>query len=327
MCETVIVAELEYNKARHIFESVEEFEFISSKEDEKSMSEAVLKNNSRAVITGVEPYESELYQALSESSQGKGAIIARFGVGYDNINLELAQRNKIVVTNIPDLGPGVAEHAIFLLGALIRHISELDKSFRERKFSPIAGSELADKTLVIAGFGKIGRRVARIAHFGFGMKVIAADIMPVNNVEEFKRENGLEDYVNDIDRVLSQADFVSVNMAANDKTHHFFNADRFAKFKKGSFLVNTARGRVIDEVALFDALATGHLGGAALDVFENEPYEPISEDKDLRKLDNVVLTPHVASNTVETNERMAKGCIENIANFLAGRLDKLTRVI
>ncbi len=327
MKETIIVTELEYQKAKHIFESIDEYNIVAACEDEEEFASAVSQYNSRAVIVGVAPYKDVLYRALKESSDGKGAIIARFGVGYDNINFDLAKENNIVVTNIPDLGPGVAEHTIFMLGALIRHIAKLDKTFREGKFNPITGYEFAGKTLVVAGFGKIGRRVARIGSFGFGMKVIAADIMPVDDVEQFKRNNGLEDYVNDIDKVLPFADFVSVNMAATDKTHHFFDSERFSKFKEGSFIVNTARGRLIDEQALFDALVSGHLGGAAIDVFENEPYVPMNPEKDLRKLDNVILTPHVASNTFETNERMARGCIENISNFFAGRLDKLTRIV
>ncbi len=327
MSEAIIIAEPEYLKAQHIFERMKDFDCIAFQDDEQALAKSILDNNSRAVIVGVVPYKNQLYSALAKTGGGKGAIIARFGVGYDSIDLELAKQNNIIVTNVPDLGPCVAEHTIFMLGALIRNIAKLDREFRNGRFAPITGTELAGKTLVVAGLGRIGGRVAKIASFGFGMKVIAADIRKVDNIDELKRQYGLTDYVNDIDEVLPRADFISINMAASDATHHFFNADRLAKIKKGAFLVNTARGRLIDETALYDALATDHLAGAAIDVFETEPYQPINPDKDLRKLDNVVLTPHVSSNTIETNERMASSCLENIANFFAGRLDNLTRVV
>jgi lactate dehydrogenase-like 2-hydroxyacid dehydrogenase len=115
-------------------------------------------------------------------------------------------------------------------------------------------------------------------------------------------------------------------LPANAGTQRFINAARLAWLKPAAMLINTARGAVLDEEALHDALAAGRLAGAALDVFENEPYRPVRPDKDLRQLDNVVLTPHIGSNTREANQRMAEACLANVRAFFAGRLDRLTRV-
>jgi lactate dehydrogenase-like 2-hydroxyacid dehydrogenase len=194
--------------------------------------------------------------------------------------------------------------------------------------------ELAGKTLGILGFGVIGRRVARIAHFGFGMRVLAADCRPVREMEEqegksieaVKADLGVDLYTCDLEPVLRESDILSIHLPATEKTGDFINADRISLLKTGALVVNTARGAVVDENALFEALSDGRLGGAALDVFQNEPYQPMTPEKDLRTLPNVVLTPHVASNTREANDRMAKACLDNIANFFNGHIDRLTRV-
>ena len=165
------------------------------------------------------------------------------------------------------------------------------------------------------------------------MNVLAADSRPAEELvaqegktlEQIKATYGLSSYTNDVDAVLQEADVISVHLPANAETLNFFNAQRFSAMKRGAFFVNTSRGSLVDENALYDALASGYLAGAGLDVFVNEPYEPLSPDKDLRKLINMVLTPHVASNTVESNERMARSCLKNIANFFSNRLDELSR--
>lgn len=133
-------------------------------------------------------------------------------------------------------------------------------------------------------------------------------------------------YSDKLDAALEQADFVSIHVAANERTKHLFNAARFNAMKRGSVLINTSRGSVVDESALFDTLTAGHLSAAALDVYETEPYRPVSPEKDLRTLERVVFTPHVGSNTIEANHRMTRACLANAANFHAGKLDQLTRV-
>jgi lactate dehydrogenase-like 2-hydroxyacid dehydrogenase len=179
-----------------------------------------------------------------------------------------------------------------------------------------------------------GRRVGMIAHFGFRMRVIAAGSrLP----EELERQTGktfnalraiwgLDLYTNDPDEIFRQADVVSLHLPARAETRRLVDARRLAVMRPGALLVNTARGAVVDERALYEALASGQLAGAALDVFEHEPYQPIAPEMDLRTLDNVVLTSHTGSNTVEANRAMATAALENVTNFFAGRLERLNRV-
>jgi phosphoglycerate dehydrogenase-like enzyme len=126
--------------------------------------------------------------------------------------------------------------------------------------------------------------------------------------------------------VLGQADIVSLHLPSTPQTRHLIDADRLGGMRPEALLVNTARGAVLDEIALYDALAAGKLGGAGLDVFENEPYRPAAPGKDLRTLSQVVLTPHVASNTREANDRMARAALANVAGFFEGRIHELSRV-
>ncbi|MBI5396778.1 MAG: hypothetical protein HZA91_15900, partial [Verrucomicrobia bacterium] len=253
-----------------------------------------------------------------------GALIARFGVGHDSINKPLARQHGILVTNTPGvLDVSVAEHALWLMGCLARKISRLEARLRAGEFAGLVGMEMRGKTLGILGFGAIGRRVAAIAHFGLGMKVIACD--PVAAPENLAAL-GVERYTTDVEELFRKSDIVSVHLPANASTQRFINTARLAWLKPGAMLVNTARGAGLDEEALYDALATGRLAGAGLDVFEKEPYVPAHVSKDLRQLENVVLTPHIGSNTREANQRMAEACLANVRHFFAGQLDRLTRV-
>jgi lactate dehydrogenase-like 2-hydroxyacid dehydrogenase len=193
--------------------------------------------------------------------------------------------------------------------------------------------ELAGKTLGILGFGEIGRRVAAIAHFGFRMRVLAADVRSFSQMRQSGESElsalarlGLACYTTDVQNVFRQSDVVTIHCSANAETRGFINAERLRWMKPGALLVNTARGSLVDEDALYDALAEGRLGGAALDVFQNEPYVPATAGKDLRSLDNVVLTPHIGSNTEEANRRMAQAALKNVLLFFEGRIDEMDRV-
>ncbi len=146
------------------------------------------------------------------------------------------------------------------------------------------------------------------------------------SLAEIQATFGLERYTNDTDSLLPECDFVSIHLPATPDTRHFINAHRLKLFKPGASLVNTARGSVVDETALYDALNNGALAGAALDVFAREPYEPVLPGKDLRLLANVLLTPHISSNTREANQRMAEACVANVVHFFAGNLERLTQV-
>jgi lactate dehydrogenase-like 2-hydroxyacid dehydrogenase len=335
MHDAALVTETEFAKSEAAFRSVETLRIEPAPAAEADLAEAVRRRNARAVIVGTVRYTGPLYEALGQESKPDGALIARFGVGHDSVDKALARRHGIIVTNTPGvLDVSVAEHVFWLLGALLRHVAALDAEVKTGAFRPHMGVEVAGKTLGIVGLGRIGRRVARTAHFGFGMRVVAADVRTPGRVaeqedvpfERFCTEHGLAEYTTDVRPVLERADVVSIHLPANDETRHFFGSERLGWMRPGAVLLNTARGSIVDEAALYDALAEGRLAGAALDVFENEPYEPVSPQKDLRRLPNAVLTPHVGSNTREANRRMAERCLRNVAGFFAGRLDEIDRV-
>lgn len=335
MHEVVLVTQLEFTKGEEVFRSESRFELLPISPDEQALSEAIVARRCRAVIVGVAPYTHSLYEALGKTGGAKGALIARFGVGHDSIDKVQARQRGIIVTNTPGtLDQSVAEHAMWLMGALAKRITAADARFRAGEFVPEMGIELHGKTLGVIGFGGIGRRVAVMAHFGCGMRVLAAGRRSPTqlaetegkSIEQIRADTGLDDYTNDAESVLRESGVVSIHLPANAQTRHFFNAQRLAFLKPSAVLINTARGSLVDESALFDALSSGQIAGAALDVFEKEPYEPVSPDKDLRTLNNVVLTPHIGSNTRTANDNMAKSCLDTVAKFFENRLEELPRV-
>ncbi len=335
MAEVVLVTELEYAKAEAFFRSQTDVAAMVAPFAEEALAETVLRHSARAVILGAKPYHGRLYEALGTTGRARGAILARFGVGHDGVDKAQARQQGIVVTNTPGvLDASVAEHTLWLLGSLVRHVARLDARMRAGQFAGEAGAELSGKTLGVIGFGNIGRRVAAMAHFGFGMRVLAADSRSAQQLqaadgrplEAILGTYGVEFYSQDCDAVFRAVDAVSIHLPATAATQGFVDARRLGLMKPGSLLVNTARGSVVDEVALYDALATGQVAGAGLDVFVREPYEPVLSEKDLRRLENVVLTPHVGSNTREANLRMAQSALANVRHFLAGAMDELARV-
>ena len=339
--QPILVTNREFLKAEHLFRSVQDLQCEPAPPEEDVLAEMVAQRSVRAVIVGITPYRGPLYEALAsvaavhdrlppERNTGghrpplQSALIARFGVGYDNIDKARARQHGIIVTNTPGaLDESVAEHTLWLMGSLARHSAGLDASVRSGEFASQTGVELHGKTLGILGLGNIGRRVAAMAHFGFGMKVIACGRRAT---ADSLAECGIERYTDQAEEFFRQCDMLSVHLRSDASTRHFINAERLAWLKRGALLINTARGAVVDEAALFEELAGGRLGGAALDVFEHEPYQPVHPDKDLRKLENVVLTPHIGSNTREANGRMAEAALENVRHFLNGNMDQLSLV-
>lgn len=333
--ETILVTEKEYAKAGETFQAEALFNIQPAPAEEEALAARVLELRARAVVIGVEPYNGRLYRALRETGSGRGALIARFGVGHDGVDKAQARANGIIVCNTPGvLDVSVAEHTLWLMGSLARQIHRLAARVRAGDFGPLPGHELCGKRLGILGLGRIGRKVTRMARFGFEMEVWAADTQSVHELEareglpigDIQKSCGLAFYTPDAHQVLRECDFVSIHLPAMPSTRHFLDARRIALMKATAMLINTARGAVLDEAALYDALAAGRLGGAALDVFEHEPYRPIAPGKDLRALPNVLLTPHVASNTAEANQRMAAACLENARNFFGGNAAQLTQV-
>jgi lactate dehydrogenase-like 2-hydroxyacid dehydrogenase len=335
MPETIIVTQKEYRKAENVFQKANRYRIISAPENEDALSAVVLKENARAVIVGIERYTDSLYRALQVTGQGNGSLIARFGVGHDGVDKALARQNGSLVCNTPGtLDLSVAEHVLWLMGCVARKVSQSEARFREGDFSGETGQELHGKRLGILGFGRIGRRVAKMAHFGLGMTVWAAATSSVSDLEraekrtlaEVQKDYGIELYTDEVERVLANCDYVTVHLPAIPSTRHFINASRLALMMPTASVINTARGWVVDEEALYDALITKKIASAALDVFEHEPYQPVTSGKDLRTLSNVVLTPHIGSNTREANQRMAEACLSNLDNFFEGKLDRLTLV-
>lgn len=241
-------------------------------------------------------------------------VAANIAVGYNNIDVAGARARGIVVTNTPDvLTDSVADFTMGLLLSLTRRISEGDRLVRSRRWTGWAldfmlGVELRGRVLGIVGFGRIGRSVAARAQ-AFGMRVIATpprepDTSPATSVA-----------LHTLDYVLAHADVVSLHVPLAADTRHLIGAPQLALMKPGAILVNTSRGPVVDEAALVEALRTGPLGGAALDVFEREPHV----HPGLLGLEHVVLAPHLGSASVETRTEMADLAARNVIAVLAGR--------
>jgi phosphoglycerate dehydrogenase-like enzyme len=207
-------------------------------------------------------------------------------VGFDAVDLEACDELGVVVATTPGVNHhSVAEHAIAMLMSVARGFPELDRRVRENRWQRIASPRIMGQTLGIIGLGWIGRAVAFRA-IGLGIKVIAHEPYPH---QEFLEQWPVE--LTDIDDLLSRSDFVSLHCPMNAASHHLINAESLAKMKQGSILINTARGPLVDEAALYDALKSGHLRGAGLDVFE---IEPLILDSPLLELDNILLAGHVA---------------------------------
>ena len=242
-------------------------------------------------------------------------IIANMAVGFDNINIEEARKRGIMVTNTPDiLTESVAEHTIALMFAIARRLVESDQFMRDGKYigwAPMLflGNDLVEKTLGLVGLGRIGAAVAKRMHDGFEMKIIYYD---VKRNEELERQYHLE--YRDLENLLKESDFVSVHVPLLETTRHLIGEPQLRIMKKTAYLINTSRGPVIDEKALVVALKSGEIKGAALDVFEFEP----KITPELLQLDNVILTPHIASATEETRSKMSDLAATNIIEALEG---------
>jgi D-3-phosphoglycerate dehydrogenase len=240
-------------------------------------------------------------------------VIGRAGVGIDNIDLDAATRRGIVVANAPDSTVvSAAEHTIGLLVALARNIAQAHAALQAGRWerSRWGGVELADKTLGVLGFGRIGRQVARRA-LGLGMRVVGYD--PFVAPERF-RELGA-DHVETAEEVFAAADFVTLHLPLTEETRGFVGADAIALMRDGVRIVNAARGELVDEPALAAAIRSGKVAGAALDVFSAEPYEG-----ELLGLDNVVTTPHLAASTEEAQDRAGLIVAEQVVAALDGGL-------
>ena len=240
-------------------------------------------------------------------------VIGRAGVGVDNIDLDAATRRGVLVINAPDGNTiSTAEHTCAMLMSLARRIPHAHQSLSGGKWDrkTFTGSELYEKTLGIVGVGKIGRAVAeRMA--GFGMTVIGYD--PVLAPEAAERM-GIK--LVDVDEIFRRSDFITIHAPLNDSTRGLLNRESMARCKPGVRIVNCARGGIVDEVDLFEALESGQVGGAALDVYSQEP-PPASLEK-LLSHPHVVATPHIAASTDEAQSKVAKQITEQVIDALNG---------
>jgi lactate dehydrogenase-like 2-hydroxyacid dehydrogenase len=247
----------------------------------------------------------------------KTGIIANFGVGYNNIDVEAARARGVVVTNTPDvLTEDTADIALTLLLAVARRTGEGERQLRAGKWTGwgpmhMLGTRVGGKTLGVVGLGRIGRAVARRARHGFGMKIqfYTPSAPPPELVSELDAERR-----ETLEELLSDSDFISLHCPSTPETRHLINAERLAQMRKSAYLINTARGDVVDESALAEALASGAIAGAGLDVYEREP----AVNPKLLKMENVVLLPHLGSATQETRVAMGMRALDNLAAFFRG---------
>jgi D-3-phosphoglycerate dehydrogenase len=265
----------------------------------------------QGVIVRVAPLPGEV---IREAKQLK--IIAKHGVGYDNIEVRAATACGVVVTNTPTANSNsVAEHALAMMLALARRIGECQRDLERKALRPqkrYQGLELSGKVMGIVGLGAAGLRLARIAVGGLGMRVVGYDPYKEPWPEEVER-------VGDLDPLLAQADFLSIHVPLTKETRNLIGVEALGRMKPSAILVNTARGGIVDEAAVGEAIRAERLGGAGLDVVVDEP---LKADHPLAGLPNVILTPHIAGVTDEAMMRMAQSAATDVLRVLRGEPPK-----
>src|SRR5580693_5642651 len=300
-----------FDEARQILETACDVQYWTN--DERPPREEVLrrvKDKEGLVCLLTEKVNDELLRTAP-----KLRIAANVAVGYDNIDVETCTKRGVVATNTPGvLDETTADFAWTLMMAVARRLSEGEQLARSGNWKnwdldQLVGTDVWGKTLGIVGFGRIGRAMARRA-LGFQMKVIYTDA--VRAPEAVEKE--LKAEYRGMASLLSEADFVSVHVPLLPETRGLFDAPRFVKMKPTAFLINTSRGPVVDEAARVHALESGKIAGAALDVFENEPFIHPG-----LKRPNVVLAPHIASASIETRTKMACMAAENVVAMFKGQ--------
>jgi len=274
---------------------------------------AVLGSYDAVCPTPSDKLPAEILEARGERLK----LIANYGVGVSHIDLKACVRLGIVVTNTPDvLTESTADTAVMLMLMVARRAGEGERQVRGHAWKGwgpenILGAEVSGKRLGLIGFGRIGQALARKAHHGFGMSVAY--------YSRHRAEPAIEAQSNAIhcataDELLAGADFVSLHVPGGDETRHLIDAPRLSLMKRTAFLINTARGEVVDETALIEALRTRTIAGAGLDVYEQEPHVP----EELIALQNTVLLPHLGSATNETRIAMGMRAVANLECFFAG---------
>ena len=298
-------------------ELMRDFEARLNPEDRPLGAEGLVEamRSADAVLTTV---TDKVTAEVLSAEPRRARIVANFGVGFNNIDVEAAKARGVVVSNTPDvLTDATADLAITLLLMVARRTGEGERHLRGGHWTGwrpthMMATHVTGKTLGLVGMGRIARAVAKRAHHGFGMKVIYHDPFPPP--ADVAAALGAEPRA-ELDEVLREADFVSLHCPATPETRHLMNRERLGLMRPDAFLVNTARGDVVDEGALVEALQQKKIAGAGLDVFEREP----EVTRALLSMENVVLLPHLGSATTETRVAMGMRALENLRLFFGGK--------
>jgi len=298
-------------------ELMRDFEARLNPEDRPLGAEGLVEamRSADAVLTTV---TDKVTAEVLSAEPRRARIVANFGVGFNNIDVEAAKARGVAVSNTPDvLTDATADLAITLLLMVARRTGEGERHLRGGHWTGwrpthMMATHVTGKTLGLVGMGRIARAVAKRAHHGFGMKVIYHDPFPPP--ADVAAALGAEPRA-ELDEVLREADFVSLHCPATPETRHLMNRERLGLMRPDAFLVNTARGDVVDEGALVEALQQKKIAGAGLDVFEREP----EVTRALLSMENVVLLPHLGSATTETRVAMGMRALENLRLFFGGK--------
>jgi glyoxylate reductase len=313
MPKVYITGEIENNGIellkRHGFET-------EKRAENQNLSHAHLKeifSRFEAVITLVsDKIDSEIIKASSEDFR----VISNYAVGFDNIDVLTAKRRGIIVCNTQGIASdSVAEHTFMLILACAKRVIEADRYVRAGKYTRwdpklFVSPALWGQTLGIIGLGKIGIYVGHIGYGGFKMRILYSDVEASEDFELLTEAQRVS-----LERLLKESDVISVHAPLNEKTKHLISTEEFKLMKATAIIVNTGRGPIIDQDALITALKEKEIRAAGLDVYEDEYHVP----QELKTLGNVVLTPHMASATVETREAMSRIAAQNIIDVFAGK--------
>lgn len=262
------------------------------------------------IIIGIDELSAEIIEEANELK-----VISKYGTGLDNIDINMATNKKIIVTNTPTANvDAVADLAFGLILSLARRIPEADQKTKSGKWEKIIGKSVWKKTIGIIGLGKIGRQVVKRAQ-GFEMNILVFR-RNIFKDKKFAQKYGIK-YVN-LEKLLQKSDYITIHIPLNDATRGMISYKELEKIKKEAFLINTSRGGIVDEEALYDALRNNKLRGAALDVYNNEP----PGKSPLMELDNVIMTPHIGAYTEEAIENMGMQAAQNLIDVLEGRKPK-----
>ena len=291
---------------------------IERNRDDKPLGPAILRAAMSQFDAILPTVTDRLPAAVFDLPNARTRILANYGVGFAHIDTEAAKSQGITVTNTPDvLSDCTADIAMTLLLMVARRASEGERELRDGRWTGwrpthLIGTKVTGATLGIVGFGRIGQAMAQRAHHGFGMKILVQNRSPIPQ-ETLAKYNA--EQVPSLDDLLPRCDFVSLHCPGGAANRHLIDARRLDLMRPDAFLINTARGEVVDEAALAQALWFNTIGGAGLDVFEREP---IITDA-LMGADNIVMLPHLGSATRGTREAMGFRVLENLNDFFAGK--------